>query len=124
MAAVQVEILAYSPTEFYHCQHCEVVWNQVGFGHKIRAEQRRAALPADLQAEYEAISDWVGQAHAVYGERLRFKLIDVVSVEGFIKAIKHRTRRFPAFVVDGSERIIGFDRQRLDAALAQRLGRT
>jgi hypothetical protein len=42
-------------------------------------------------------------------------------VEGLFKSIKHRARRFPVFIVDGSERIIGFDRERLDAALAQRL---
>jgi hypothetical protein len=55
--------LAYAPTEFYHCQHCDLVWHSVGFG-----------------------------------------------------------QRFAAFVMGSSERIIGFDRQRLDAALARRLG--
>jgi hypothetical protein len=118
---VQVEILAYAPTEFYHCQRCEVVWSQVGFGQKVRAEQRGSGLPADLQAEYEAISDWVWEAASVYGERVRFKVIDATSVEGLFKSIKHRARRFPIFIVDGNERIIGFDRDRLDAALAQRL---
>jgi hypothetical protein len=119
---VQVEILTYAPIEFYHCQHCEVVWHSIGFGQRIRAEQRSAGLPDDLQAEYSAIADWVAAAHARYGDQLRVKVVDVASVEGVFKAIRHRARRFPAFVVDGSERIIGFDRQRLDAALAQRLG--
>jgi hypothetical protein len=119
---VQVEILAYAPTEFYHCQHCEFVWHSVGFGQRIRAEQRSEALPPDLQAEYTAIADWVGEAHARYGDQLEVKLVDVASIEGVFKAVRHRARRFPAFVVDGSERIIGFDRERLDAALAQRLG--
>ena len=40
---VQVEILTYAPTEFYHCQHCQVVWDSVGLGKHIRAEQRSAA---------------------------------------------------------------------------------
>ncbi len=51
---MQVEILTYAPTQFYHCQHCEVVWEQVGLGKTVRAEQRKSGLPADLQAEYEA----------------------------------------------------------------------
>jgi hypothetical protein len=118
---MQVEILTYAPTEFYHCQHCEVVWDQVGLGSKIRREQRSAALPADLQAEYEAISDWVADAHRRYGERLQVKLVDVASVEGVFKAVRHRARRFPAFIVDGQQRIVGFDRRQLDDALAQRL---
>jgi hypothetical protein len=118
---MMVEILTYAPTEFYHCQHCEVVWDQVGFGPKIGAEQRSAALPADLQAEYEAISDWVGDALRRYGERLQVKVVDVASVEGVFKAVRHGARRFPAFIVDGQQRIVGFDRRQLDAALAQRL---
>lgn len=122
MGSVRLEILAYAPTEFYHCQHCELVWDSVGFGKRIRAEQRSQALPSDLTAEYAAIAGWVGDAHARYGNQLEVKVVDVASIEGVIKSIRHRARRFPAFVLDGSERIIGFDRQRLDAALARRLG--
>ena len=122
MGSMRLEILAYAPTEFYHCQHCELVWDSVGFGKRIRAEQRSQALPSDLTAEYTAIADWVGEVHARYGDQLEVKVVDVASVEGLVKSIRHRARRFPAFVLDGSERIIGFDRQRLDAALAQRLG--
>ena len=124
MARVEVEILTYAPTEFFHCQHCEVVWDSVGFGQRIRAEQRSAALPADLQAEFAAISDWAGAAHERYGDRLQIKVVDVASIEGVIKALKHRTRRFPAFVVDGRETIVGFDAERLDAALERRLAPT
>lgn len=118
---MQVEILTYAPTEFYHCQHCEIVWDSVGWGQHIRAEQRQTGLPSDLQAEYTAIADWVADAHRRYGDVLNVKVVDVASIEGVFKAIRYRARRFPAFVLDGGERIIGFDRQRLDAALAQRL---
>ena len=120
---VQVEILTYAPTEFYHCQHCEVVWDQVGLGRSIRAEQRGVGLPPDLQAEYEAISDWVGAAQSRYGDQLHVTLVDVASVEGVFKALRHRARKFPAFIVDGNERIIGFDRARLDTALDRAAGK-
>jgi hypothetical protein len=116
---VQVEILTYAPTEFYHCQHCEVVWDQVGLGPRIRADQRGVGLPPDLQAEYEAISDWVGDAQRRYGTRLQVSVVDVASVEGVFKALRHRARRFPAFIVDGKERIVGFDRDKLDSALTR-----
>jgi hypothetical protein len=114
---VQVEILTYAPTEFYHCQHCEFVWDSVGFGKHIRADQRREALPPDLAAELTAITDWVASAHDRYGEQLQVSLVDVASIEGVIKAIRHRARRFPAFIVDGRETIIGFDAKRLSAAV-------
>jgi hypothetical protein len=120
---VQVEILTYAPTEFYHCQHCEVVWDQVGLGRSIRADQRGVGLPPDLQQEYEAISDWVDSAHRRYGEHLQVKLVDVASLEGVFKALRHRARRFPAFIVNGTERIVGFDPAKLDSALARVAGK-
>jgi hypothetical protein len=119
---VQVKILAYAPTEFHHCQHCEVVWDQVGVGARIHAEQRQTALPHDLQTEYAAIADWALAARRRYGDRLKLTLVDVASVEGLLTALRHRARRFPAFVLDGRERIDGFDRGRLDAALQRALG--
>ena len=116
-----IEILAYAPTEFYHCQHCEVVWNHLGLGDRLHREQRASALPDDLQAEYAAISDWVRRAFDRYGDRLTIKVVDAASIEGLIKSIRYRARRFPAFIIGGHERIIGFDPVRLDAALSRRL---
>jgi len=119
----QVEILAYAPTEFYHCQHCEIVWGQVGLGSRIRQEQRESNLPPDLQAEYAEISDWVREAFERYGERLSIKVVDAASIEGIFKALRYRSRRFPAFILDSRVRVQGFNRGRLDELLAQRLGR-
>jgi hypothetical protein len=119
--SAQVEILAYAPTEFYHCQHCEIVWGHLGLGNRLHAEERKNALPEDLQAEYAAISDWVQGAFDRYGDRLRVKVVDAASIEGVYKALRYRARRFPAFIIDGQERLAGFDRDRLNAALASRL---
>jgi hypothetical protein len=121
---MQVEILAYAPTEFYHCQHCEVVWDHLGVGRSIHAEQRAAGLPPELQAEYAEIAAWVADAQARYGSRLRVSVVDAASVEGLWKSLRHRVRRFPAFILDGQERVLGFDRDRLDAALERRLSET
>lgn len=120
---VRLEILAYAPTEFFHCQHCEVVWSQVGLAQRFRADQRSSEqLPQDLQTQYHAISDWVLDACERFGERLQVRLVDAASIEGVWKAIRHRVRRFPVFVIDGSERVRGFDTARLDAELEARLG--
>src|SRR5919202_5793619 len=110
---MQVEILAYAPTEFYHCQHCEVVWDQLGVGKPIHAEQREAGLPPELQAEYSAIAAWVEEAQARYGPNLHFNVVDAASVEGLFKSLRHRTRRFPAFILNGEERIVGFQPEQL-----------
>ncbi len=118
---VRVEILTYAPTEFRHCQHCELVWDQFDFNKQAHAEQRESALPPDLMAEYEAITDWARGAREQFGERLVFQLTDAASLEGFVKALRHRSGTFPTFIIDGQERIAGFDPARLDAALRRRL---
>jgi hypothetical protein len=116
---VTIEVLAYAPTEFFHCQHCEVVWDHIGLGGRIRADQRRGGqLPPDLAAEYAAISAWIARAAGRYGDRFRVRLIDAASLEGVWKALRHRIRRFPAFVIDGRHRIAGFDQERIEAQLS------
>lgn len=120
---VSVQILAYAPTEFFHCLHCEVVWHEAGLGRHIRAEQRRAGLlPPELAAEYAAIADWAQRALQCYGGRLAISVVDAASLAGVYHALRRRIRRFPAFVIEGREVIPGFDPERLDAALAARLG--
>jgi hypothetical protein len=117
---VQVEILTYAPTEFYHCHHCEVVWDSVGFGRRIRANQHDAGLPPELQAEYAAISEWGGGGAPA--------ICPTVAGQGGRRGICRRRdqgrppwlRRFPACIIDGRERIVGFDREQLDAALERR----
>jgi hypothetical protein len=106
---ILVEILAYAPTQFFHCQHCEVVWHQVGAGERIHQEQLETSIPQDLQKEYNDLSDWVRITVETYGGRVIFKVIDAASVEGFLKSVRYGLRRYPAFVVDGKEKHSGMD---------------
>jgi hypothetical protein len=122
LSPVRIEIIAYAPTEFFHCQHCEVVWAEIGLGQKVRARERAdGLLPSDLQDEYTAVSDWVAELVRRLGRRVSVRIVDVASVEGVWKALRHGVRTCPAFVVDGRERIEGFDPIRLTAAVDARL---
>ncbi|TAK20121.1 MAG: hypothetical protein EPO26_18670 [Chloroflexota bacterium] len=121
--SARVDIVAFAPTEFFHCQHCEMVWHQIGVGQAIHAEQRSSGLlPPELESEYREISEWARDAAVAYGSRLVIRIIDAASIEGVWWALRHRIRRFPAFFVDGGAWIDGFDRSRLDAAVAARVG--
>lgn len=121
MAPVRVEIITYTPTRFYHCLHCEVVWHQVGHGPKIHAEQDQTALPDDLRRDYQVLSDWVRGLYARYGGALEVTVVDAASVEGVLKALRYGTRRFPAIVIAGRERIAGGDLAAAEAAIERHL---
>lgn len=102
--AVRVEVIAYAPTAFYHCQHCEVAFREVGFGRGIREEQLAHALPEDLLRDYQALSDWVRALAEHYCGRVVVKVIDAASMEGFWKSLRYGVRRYPAVIVEGREK--------------------
>ena len=122
MEPLLVEVIAYAPTAFYHCTHCEVVWHDLGVGQKVHREQRDAGLPDDLRQEYARLSDWVNALIARYGERVAVRVVDAASLEGFFKSLRYGVRRYPAIVIAGREKVSGGDYARADALLAARLG--
>jgi hypothetical protein len=102
-----VEILAYAPTAYYHCTHCEVAWQEMGKSNHTHEEQLETSLPEDLMQEYQAVSDWVREIFRVHCDRVVLKVIDAASLEGFYKSLKYNARRYPAVIVGRQERFIG-----------------
>ena len=98
---IKVEILTYAPTAFFHCQGCEVLWSEVGFSRGVREEQLRNGLPPELLEEYVKVSDWAKHLVATHGERIALEVIDVASVRGFFKSLRHGIRRYPAVILGG-----------------------
>jgi hypothetical protein len=49
------------------------------------------------------------------------KLVDAASIEGFWKSLRYRLRRYPAVIIEGTERHVGLDLGPVDAALRDRL---
>jgi hypothetical protein len=109
MRPVRVQVIAYAPTIFYHCQHCELTFHEMGIGERIRREEAAQALPDDLRTQYGEISAWLHDLAHRFGKRVRLRLVDVASVEGFFKALVHGAHRYPAVVVDGPTKYVGTD---------------
>jgi hypothetical protein len=102
-----VEIIAYAPTAFYHCTHCEVAWREMGATNRIHEEQISSSLPEDLIKEYQIVSDWIRDMFRVHCDNVLLKVVDAASIEGFYKSLKYNARRYPAVIVDGRSRFIG-----------------
>jgi hypothetical protein len=97
-----------------------VTWKVIGLRQTVQRDMRQAALPKDLEDEFHALSEWARTLSPKYGDRVRVRLIDAASVEGFFKSLVRRVRRYPAFTVEG-ERYVGRDFARVDALIANRL---
>ncbi|MBI4316191.1 MAG: hypothetical protein HZB20_07335 [Chloroflexi bacterium] len=116
-----IEIVAYAPTAFYHCTHCEVVWKETGFSEGLHEEQVRSALPPDMLQDYQAVSDWVRRLLRVHCDAVVVKVIDAASLEGFWKTARHRLGRYPAVIVGGRKRFVGADFDGAEAEIARQL---
>ena len=101
MKAVDVQIITYAPTVFYHCQHCEVAFGELGVGHRVHREQAREALPDDLRRDFDELSDRVHQVIERWGNRVHVRVIDAASLEGVWKSLRYRAGRYPAVIVNG-----------------------
>ncbi len=99
-----VEIIAYAPTGFYHCTHCEVVWREAGVSRSIHQEQMDSSLPDDLAREYQGISRWVEELFQRYDNRIIVKVIDAASLEGLFKSLQYGVHRYPAVIVNRQAR--------------------
>jgi len=118
---LMVEIIAYAPTAFYHCTHCEVAWREMGMDNHIHEEQTQNSLPPDLAQDYQRISDWVREIFRVHCDQVVVKVIDVASVEGFFKTLRYGVHRYPAVIIDGKSRFGGDALEEAGKVISRRL---
>ncbi len=123
MKPMLVEIIAYAPTQFYHCAHCEVVWNAAEMPNvqKWHNESLETSMPPEMMKEYNHLSDWVINAAEHYGGRVVFKVVDAASLEGVYKSLRFGVRKYPAIVIEGKGKVIGEDFHKAETLIEQQL---
>lgn len=119
MNPVMVEVVAYAPTGFYHCTHCEIIFKEQGIGDKIHAEQLQSAMPDEIMRDYAQVSRWVNRLVDRFGDKVAVKVIDAASIEGVWKAVRHGLRHYPVVVIAGTAKVDLADEQAADAAVAR-----
>ena len=122
MKPLLVEAVTYAPTAFYHCQHCELTFAEMGLAERLRRQEAATALPDDLARDYQALSDWAHDILSRFESRIRLRVIDAASIEGVLASLRYRVFRYPAFVIDRRETFVGSDLGAVQRALERRLG--
>src|SRR5512140_1949378 len=119
MKPIMVQVIAYAPTQYYHCKHCELVWNEAEIDgvKKFHEDAVQSSIPPELMQEYQHLSDWVIDAVERYGGRVTFKVIDAASFEGLLKSVRYGVHKYPAVIVDGKERQTGMDFQQAETLI-------
>jgi len=118
---LQIEIVTHAPTAYYHCTHCEVIWQESGFSKGLHQEQIASSLPPDMLQDYRTITDWVQRLFRVYCDRVEVKVVDAASLDGVWKTLRYRLRKYPAVIVAGQAKFSGTDFNPAEVEIARQL---
>jgi len=117
---VLLEVLAHIPTDFFHCSHCERLFDVAGIGAPVHQEMR-AAYPPEMLEEAAHLAAWLQGLSDRYGEQLRIRVVDPQSLEGFFKSLRYRIGRYPTFVINHHTKYTGWEPAALDRLLKKRI---
>ena len=115
-SCVRLEVIAPTFQGLGICTACELVMAEARLGERP-GERALNEYPAEWQEEWRRLTEWVYDLAGRYGDRIVIKVIDPQSPEGLLKSLRYRVRRYPTWVVAGKTRVVGWDRDALDAAL-------
>ena len=77
--------------------------------------------PEDLKEEYLFLSNWIRELAQKYREKILIKIIDVQSLQGVYKSLRHRVYQYPTFIINKKGKYTGKDKAWLDALLQEYL---
>jgi hypothetical protein len=80
--------------------------------------------PEEVKEDYLFLSNWIREVAQKYREKILIRVIDAQSLQGFVKSIRYRAFRYPAFIIDHKKKYAGKDKVELDALLQQQLQTT
>jgi hypothetical protein len=119
-ASVLLEVLAHIPTDFFHCSHCERLFDAADIGAPVRREMR-SSYPPEMLEEAERLATWLLELAAHYGGQLHIRVVDPQSVEGFFKSLRYWVRRYPTFIIDRRAKYTGWEPAAMERVLADRI---
>lgn len=118
MNPVRLEVIAPTFQGLGICSACELVLAEANVG-EHPPQRALDEYPQDWQDDVHRLTNWVYDLADSYGDGILIKVIDPQSPKGLLKSLRYRVRRYPTWIVNSRIRVVGWDRQALDAALQQ-----
>ncbi|TFH37549.1 MAG: hypothetical protein E4G99_02355 [Anaerolineales bacterium] len=116
MPSIDLQVLAPVPIHFVQCMHCEQFFQQAGIGAQVHRSELEQ-YPEDFIQDAENLAGWLFDLAQRESDRIRIRVIDAQSIQGFLLSIRHWVRGYPAFIVNRRKAYIGWDREVLDRIL-------
>ena len=117
---VRLQVFAHIPTDFFHCSHCERMFDIAGVGASVHRENQ-TAYPPDVLEEAERLAAWLQDLSARYGDQIHIRVVDPQSPEGFAKSLRYLVGRYPTFVINQRVKHTGWEPAPLDRLLEEQI---
>lgn len=116
MPPVQIDVITPLPEGWGLCVTCEAFMAQASLD-QVPHERSLESFPPDWREEYIRLSDLIMAIAQKYGDRILIRLYDPRSLQGLAKSIRYGIRKYPTFLVEGREKIIGLEVAALERAI-------
>jgi len=120
MKPVYIEVITKVLTTYGYCYRCEFIFDQVGINRKFHRREVNE-YPDETKEEFLRLSDWIRELARLYKHRILIKVIDAQSPIGLLKSLRHRVWKYPTFIVEGKDKYIGWNTERLEALIDRHL---
>jgi hypothetical protein len=113
---IQVEVIAPLPEGWGICLSCEMLMARANLD-KAPYERGMDEFPPDWQENFHRLSDIILNLSARYADSLMIRIYDPRSLQGLAKSLRHSVHRYPTFIVDGKQKVSGWDIAHLEEIL-------
>jgi hypothetical protein len=121
MTPVEIDVVFPLLTgEAFTCRRCGPLFDQLDI-HKDYQQACTDEYPEDWKQDVAKLSQWIENASDLYKHRIQIRVIDAFSPLGIWKKIRHRLSAMPAFIVDNKSTHTGWDTDRLESLIDERI---
>jgi hypothetical protein len=113
MKPVQIDVFFPVPEGWGMCTTCEMMMAQADMV-QPPYERGLEEYPPDWQEDFKRLASTIYLLADRYPDNVKIRIWDPRSFQGLLKSIKHGVRRYPTFIVNGHNKITGWDNNKLD----------
>ena len=113
MSPVQVDVIFPMPEGWGICLSCEMLMARAQLD-QAPYERGLDEYPPEWQEEFQRLSSIIMSLAEQYQNGILIRIWDPRSLQGLWKAIRYGARRYPTFIVEGREKVTGWDTNHLE----------
>ena len=113
MSTVHVDVISPIPEGWGICLSCEMLMAHANLD-QAPHERGLDEYPPEWQEEFQRLSDVVMNLSDRYQDSILIQIWDPRSLQGLMKSIRYWVRRYPTFIVEGQDKVTGWDVEQLE----------